>query len=431
MSGLSPAARSDLRVVITHDFAEIYGGAERVTEVLAAEFPTAEVWTLLGRDDVAERMGIAGRWHSLLPANDTLLRRYRTLTPLYPALTRARRLPEADVVLSSSYAFAHYLRTLNDAPQVCYCHSPLRFAWSMTEAYQSIWSSSSIGDVGFRSLAAMMRRSDRKAAARVDRYLTQSPYTADQISRFYGRTPEVIGAPIDCNLFKPGTGERDDFFLIVGRLIEPYKRVGVAVEAFRRLGLPLVVAGDGPAFDDLRRNAPPNVTFLGQQGDREVVDLMQRCRALIFPSQDDFDSCPSRRWPAARRSSPTAVAAPRTRWSMASPGCSSTSRRPTRSRRRCGPSIPRSSITPRSASTPSSGMWARSVRAFAPRSRRWLAAALPARRLRPRSSALESSASGPCRRWCRSAPRAATSRRSGSVRSRAGAAEPPPSGTTP
>ncbi len=78
------------------------------------------------------------------------------------------------MVLSSSYAFAHYLRTLNDAPQVCYCHSPLRFAWSMTEAYQSIWSSSSFGDLGFRSLAAMMRRRDRKAAGRVDRYPSRS-----------------------------------------------------------------------------------------------------------------------------------------------------------------------------------------------------------------------------------------------------------------
>ncbi|MBO9534600.1 MAG: glycosyltransferase [Solirubrobacteraceae bacterium] len=290
--GTPEPARHSPRVVITHDFAEIYGGAERVTEVLAAEFPDAPVWTILGRESIAERMGVADRWNSLLPEQSTLLKRYRTLTPLYPALMRSRRLPEADVILSSSYAFAHQLRTYNDAPQVCYCHSPLRFAWSMTEAYQSIWSSNSVGDVGFRALAAAMRRSDRKAAQRVDRYLTQSPYTADQIQRFYGRTPEVIGAPIDCNLFKPGTGERDDFYLIVGRLIEPYKRVGIAVEAFRRLGLPLVVAGDGPAFDDLRKNAPPNVTFLGQQGDAEVVDLMQRCRALLFPSQDDFGLVP-------------------------------------------------------------------------------------------------------------------------------------------
>ncbi len=280
------------RVVITHDFAEVYGGAERVTEVLAEEFPDAQVWTIAGRQPIAERMGIADRWHSLLPENEALLKRFRLLTPAYPALIAARRLPEADVVLSSSYAFAHYMRTKNDAPQVCYCHSPLRFAWSMQDAYQSIWSSNSAGDVGFRAVAAGMRWTDKRAARRVSRYLTQSPYTANQIERFYGIKPDVIGAPIDCNLFKPSSSPREDFFLIVSRLIEPYKRVGVAVEAFRKLGLPLVVAGGGPAFEELRRNAPPNVTFLGQQDDASVVDLMQRCRALLFPSQDDFGLVP-------------------------------------------------------------------------------------------------------------------------------------------
>ncbi|MBJ7471356.1 MAG: glycosyltransferase [Solirubrobacteraceae bacterium] len=280
------------RVVITHDFAEVYGGAERVTEVLAEEFPDAPVWTIAGRQEIAERMGIADRWHSILPENETLLKRFRLLTPLYPALLAARRLPDADVVLSSSYAFAHYFRTKNDAPQVCYCHSPLRFAWSMTDAYQSIWSSSSAGDVGFRAVASAMRWTDKRAASRVQRYLTQSPYTANQIERFYGVTPDVIGAPIDCTLFKPSTAPREDFFLIVSRLIEPYKRVGVAVEAFRKLGLPLVVAGGGPALEELKRIAPPNVTFLGQQDDASVVDLMQRCRALLFPSQDDFGLVP-------------------------------------------------------------------------------------------------------------------------------------------
>jgi glycosyltransferase involved in cell wall biosynthesis len=286
-------AGSSPRVVITHDFAEVYGGAERVTEVLAAEFPDAEVWTIAGRQAIAERMGIADRWRSFLPENERILKSFRLLTPAYPALMKTRRLPEADVVLSSSYAFAHYMRTKNDAPQVCYCHSPLRFAWSMQEDYQSIWASNTIGDVGFRALAATMRRTDRKAAARVSEYLTQSPYTATQIEKFYGVKPSVIGAPIDCNVFKPSlTTQREDFFLICGRLIEPYKKVGVAMEAFRRLGLPLVIAGGGPALDELRRNAPPNVTFTGQLDDASVVDLMQRARALIFPSQDDFGLVP-------------------------------------------------------------------------------------------------------------------------------------------
>jgi glycosyltransferase involved in cell wall biosynthesis len=280
------------RVVITHDFTEVYGGAERVTEAIATEFPDAEVWTILGRPEVAERMGIAERWRSLLPARERLLRHYRLLAPAYPALLAARRLPEADVILSSSYAFAHHLRTINDAPQVCYCHSPLRFAWSMTHAYESRWSSGHASAVAFRTLAATMRRSDLRAAQRVDRFLTQSRYTAQQIERFYGIEAHVIGAPIDCGLFIPGPVAREEFFLICGRLVEPYKRVGVAVEAFRRLGLPLVIAGEGPALEQLRRVAPPNVTFTGQLDDAAVVGLMQRAAALLFPSQDDFGLAP-------------------------------------------------------------------------------------------------------------------------------------------
>jgi glycosyltransferase involved in cell wall biosynthesis len=291
-AAVAPSAEHAPHVVITHDFAEVYGGAERITEVLAAEFPDAEVWTILGRPEVAERMGIAERWRSLLPARERLLRRYRLLTPIYPALLAGRRLPRADVILSSSYAFAHHLRTINDAPQVCYCHSPLRFAWSMTDAYESSWSSGRASGVAFRALAAMMRRSDLRAAQRVDRYLTQSPYTAHQIERFYGVKPDVIGAPIDCGLFIPGPGEHERFFLICGRLIEPYKRIGVAVEAFRKLGLPLVVAGGGPALERLRRTAPPNVAFTGQLDDPDVIGLMQRAAGLLFPSRDDFGLSP-------------------------------------------------------------------------------------------------------------------------------------------
>lgn len=290
-AAISPADGAP-HIVITHDFTEVYGGAERVTEAMAAEFPDAEVWTILGRPEVAERMGIAERWRSLLPARERLLRRYRLLAPAYPALLAARRLPAADVMLSSSYAFAHHLRTINDAPQVCYCHSPLRFAWSMTDNYEAKWSSGGASAVAFRTLAATMRRSDLRAAQRIDRYLTQSPFTAQQIERFYGIKAHVIGAPIDCGLFVPRHAAHEDFFLICGRLIEPYKRVGLAVEAFRKLGLSLVVAGGGPSLEQLRRTAPPNVTFTGQLDDAAVVELMQRAAALIFPSRDDFGLAP-------------------------------------------------------------------------------------------------------------------------------------------
>lgn len=280
---------SGVRVVITHDFMETYGGAERVTQEMAATFPDAPVIAVLGRPLVARRMGIEQRFHSLLPARERLLRHYRLLTPAYPPLVDAARLPAADVLLSSSYAFAHRFRTANRAPQVCYCHSPLRFAWSMTESYRNEWKGAGRP---FDLFAASMRRSDRGSADRVSHYLTQSPFTAAQIERFYGRRAEVIGAPVDCALFHPAAGAPDDYFLICGRLVEPYKRVSVAVEAFRDLPHRLVIAGDGPALDDLRAAAPANVEFVGHLADEELVPLMQRCQAAIFPSRDDFGLLP-------------------------------------------------------------------------------------------------------------------------------------------
>ena len=287
------SAGSDPRVVITHDFMEVYGGAERVTAELAIAFPDAPVYAILGRASVARRMGVEDRFTSLMPARPRLLRGYRALTPAFPALVASWRLPEADVLLSSSYAFAHALRTRNDAPQVCYCHSPLRFAWSMTEQYKDERAGGNpLTRLAFDGLAAAMRASDRRAARRVDRYLTQSPYTAEQIERFYARPVDVVGAPVDTTTFRPSGDAPGDYFLLCGRLIEPYKRVGVAIEAFRRLGLPLVIAGDGPAFAELRASAPANVEFLGHLDDDRLVPLMQGCRAAIFPSRDDFGLIP-------------------------------------------------------------------------------------------------------------------------------------------
>ncbi len=281
------------RVLVTHDFMETYGGAERVTAAIAAEFPSASVIALLGRPGVAERMGIHDRFTSLVPPRPWLLDNYRLLAPAWGPLADRARLPEADVVVSSSYAYAHRLRTTNDAPIVCYCHSPLRFAWSMTDSYRDRWAGGALSGQAFGLVGASARRADRRASTRVASYLTQSAYTADQISRFYGRDAEVVGAPVDCDRFCPSASEAtEDFFLLCGRLIEPYKRVGVAVEAFRRLGRRLVVAGDGPAFDELRAVAPTNVEFVGPLADADLISLMRRCQAVVFPSRDDFGLVP-------------------------------------------------------------------------------------------------------------------------------------------
>jgi glycosyltransferase involved in cell wall biosynthesis len=289
---LQTSKSSGLQVIITHDFMETYGGAERVTAEMARVFPEAPVVAILGRPSVAARMGVGDRFESVLAPRPGLLRRYRLLAPAFGPLVDRVKLPAADVVLSSSYAFAHRFTAEGGSATVCYCHSPLRFAWSMTGGYRELHARSALAGRAFDVLAGAMRASDRRSARRVGLYLTQSPFTAEQIERFYGRSAEVIGAPVDCDLFRPATAPPEDYFLFCGRLVEPYKQAGIAVEAFRRLGKRLVVAGDGPALPALAQHAPPNVEFLGHVGDEELVGLMQRCSALVFPSRDDFGLIP-------------------------------------------------------------------------------------------------------------------------------------------
>ncbi len=282
------------RVVIAHDFMETYGGAERVTQEIAHAFPESPVYAIAGRSEVARRMGVESRFRTLLPPRRRVLKHYRLAAPLLPILVDRTHLPEADVLLTSSYAFALRFRTENDALHVCYCHSPLRFAWTMTDSYRLERARGRLSAAAFDALSSALRRADRRAAERVDHFLTQSPYVAEQISRFYGREADVIGAPVDCEIFKPapGGGGPDDYYLFCGRLVEPYKKAAIAIDAFRDLPHRLVVAGDGPALERLRAGAPPNVEFTGHLEDNELVDLMQRCQALVFPSRDDFGLLP-------------------------------------------------------------------------------------------------------------------------------------------
>ena len=281
------------RVVFAHDFAEAYGGAERLFAEAAAEFPDGPLYALLGRTEVAARMGVADRFHSLLPAHPAFLRHYRWLAPAYPLYAALRKLPAADLLITSSYAYVHGMRTENDAPQLCYCHSPLRHAWSQVDAYGSRLPGSPVSRRAYPAFAAAMRAADRRASRRVTRYLTQSRFTAEQIERFYDKAAHVVPPPVDTELFTPGEGGPGDHFLFCGRLVEAYKRPSLVVEAFNRMpDLKLRVAGAGPALPALRAAAGPNIEFLGHLDDARLVHEMQHCQAAVFPSVDDFGLIP-------------------------------------------------------------------------------------------------------------------------------------------
>ena len=282
-----------VNVTMVHDFLDGFAGSERILATIAGIYPEAPVWATMGYRDVARRMGVDDRFHTVLPHSDRMLEHFRLLTPLYPLIVRSRRLPAADVLLTSSYAFANGYRTVNDAPQLCYCYCPIRFAWSMTEAYGEELPGGGASAALLRLLAAAIRRMDRKRASEVTRFVAESDYVAEQIRDFYGRGSTVIRPPVDTDLFRPSpAGGHDDYYLFCGRLVEPYKRPTITVEAFRTLGKRLIVVGDGPALADLRRRAPANVEFTGHLDDDRLVPLMQRCAALVFPSKDDFGLLP-------------------------------------------------------------------------------------------------------------------------------------------
>lgn len=279
-------------MVIAHDFMETYGGAERITAEIARAFPDAPVVAITGRQSVADRMGVGDRFSSLIPPRPFLLKHYRLLAPAFPALVDRLRVPDCDVIVSSSYAFAHRLRSADGARRICYSYGPLRFAWAMSEDYRDTWSRGPVTGAGFKLLAAGMRRSDYRSAQQVDQYLASSKWVAEQLERSYGRSSKTVWAPVDCQKFRPGTVPAEDFWLFCGRLVEPYKKVRILVEAFTRLGLPLVVAGDGPERAALEAMAGPNIEFAGMLEDDRLISMMQRCRAAIFPSRDDFGLIP-------------------------------------------------------------------------------------------------------------------------------------------
>jgi glycosyltransferase involved in cell wall biosynthesis len=294
MDSRGSPAPAGLDVVIAHDFTETYGGAERIIAAAAAVLPDAPFWSIAGRPEVAERMGVGDRAHTVLPESELLFRHYRALAPVYQGVVRARRLPEADVLLTSSYAFAHGFRTRNRAPQVCFCYSPLRFLWSMTGDYAERVARGPVRRGAFNLMVGGMRRADRAAARRVTRYVSESRYVAEVVKQAYGRESDVVYPPVDCTRFHPPESPgHEDFFLFSGRLVEPYKRPGIVIEAFRSMpGKRLVVAGDGPAYAELKARATPNIEFLGHVGDEQLIPLMQRCAANVFPSVDDFGLIP-------------------------------------------------------------------------------------------------------------------------------------------
>lgn len=273
---------------VVHDFAFDFGGAERVTRELLS-LPGVEGLTVVaGSRPVIEHM-YTGRASVLYRRDSHDNYRQRAILR---ALAGAYRGPvfEGDV-LCSSYAFAHWFPTVGR--KIVYCHSPFRQIWSSwPDTRRRLGGAKVLGSPVVRTL----RKRDISAAEAVSLYIATSRAVKHRITTFYGlegdRVP-IIRPPVDREYFLPSDAAREDFFLFAGRIVEPYKRLSLLVDAFRELPYRLVVAGDGRDRLRLQSVAPENVTFVGSLGSRDLATLMQRARGLLFPSLDDYGMVPA------------------------------------------------------------------------------------------------------------------------------------------
>ena len=281
---------SALRVALVHDWLTGMRGGERVLEELALLFPDAELHTLIHRrgstSPAIERLRIHTSPLSRLPG---ATRHYRALLPLFPWAIQRFRLADFDLVISTSHAVAKGVRVARGIPHVCYCFTPMRYIWDQADAY--------LGRSARRIVAApllrYLRDFDRRTSGpdRVQRFLACSANVAERIRRWYGRDAAVVYPPVALERFRPSGKPPGDHYLLVAGCV-PYKQERLAIEAFRGLDRKLLVAGDGPLRGQLEAAAPRNVEFLGRVSDEALAQLYAGCRALVFPSDEDFGLVP-------------------------------------------------------------------------------------------------------------------------------------------
>ena len=275
-----------VRVALVHDWLTGRRGGERVLEQLAVMHPEADLFTLVHAPgssfDAIERLRIHASPLSRLPG---AARHYRKLLPLMPRAIGRFRLEGYDLVVSTSHAFAKGVRVAPGTPHLCYCFTPIRYVWDQADAY--------LGRGLRRALAAplvaYLRRWDVRTSApdRVTRVVAISHGVAERVRRRWNRSAQVIHPGVDTERIRPRSAPPEDFYLLVGGFV-PYKREEVALGAFARLDRPLWVAGDGPGRARLQAAAPAGVRFLGRVPDAELADLYARCRALVYPQDEDF-----------------------------------------------------------------------------------------------------------------------------------------------
>ncbi len=280
-----------MRVALAHEWIVTLGGSERVVLEFHSLFPQAPIFTTVYDPKLAPAAFRGLDIHpSFLQRVPFARRHYRPFLPLMPlAFSRFDTRPY-DMVLISSHAASKAIRKHPGQIHVCYCYTPMRYAWDLYDLYVNRSGLDPLRKLAARAVFRAMRRWDAQSAAHVDDFIAISENVRGRIRRYYGRDATVIWPPIDCTRFRPTTPV-GDHFLVVSRLV-PYKRVDIAVRAFTQLGWPLRIVGAGSERKRLEGLAGPTIRFLGLLGDEELAHEYATARALVFTANEDAGMVP-------------------------------------------------------------------------------------------------------------------------------------------
>jgi glycosyltransferase involved in cell wall biosynthesis len=285
---------SSARVAVVHEWLYTYAGAEKVLEQILHCLPNADLFSMIDFLPEDQRGFLGGRkvQTSFLQRMPAVKRKHQYYLPLMPLAMERFDLSAYDVVVTSSYAVAKGVITGPNQLHLCYCHSPVRYAWDLQHQYLAQWRMNK----GWRAILATyilhkLRIWDHVGSNGVDRFLSNSQFIARRIWKTYRRRATVVYPPVDTEKFTPGE-ERSDEYVTVSRLVG-YKRVDILVDAFRKMpDRKLTVMGTGEDLENLRASAPANVTCLGHTPHKVMLDKLRKARGFLFAAEEDFGISP-------------------------------------------------------------------------------------------------------------------------------------------
>ncbi len=281
-----------MKLAIVHDWLTGMRGGEKCLEVLCALYPEADLFTLVhvpgSVSPVIERRRITTSFAQRLPSVD---RFYRYYLPLFPFAIERFDLHGYDLIVSFSHCVAKSVVRPPGTRHLCYCFTPMRYAWDQFDAYFGPERVGRVASAALRPVMAGLARWDRATAGRVDRYLAISQHVANRIASHYNRPSTVVYPPVDTTFYLPDGTRPGSHALIVSALV-PYKRIEIAIDACRRAGVPLRIVGAGPDRPRLEAAAGGDVTFLGRLPDEAVRDEYRRAGVVLLPGEEDFGIVP-------------------------------------------------------------------------------------------------------------------------------------------